>query len=295
MVAEPSTFRPADTSYPPRAVPAGWPHSLVAWVVVLLVSDVPEVVWQLWTGAWPAQLVWLQVGGVLALAGFACSWKRLSYLRALCLLLTILVVGQRLGRWLDLTPAYVQQGPPSELLLRLGQFEAWRMAIALAMVTASFATGKRRHDLCLAKGVVGKWKVPGIAIGLMVMGFTFLFFGYDWPSPVSIVVSSPVIVAALTMGALAALDEEVRYRATMLPVVADLAGRNQAALMTAALFGVGHYFGGVPSGFEGVAIAGALGWLYAVMTLQTRSIGLAWFNHFLTNVPTFLFWAVAGQ
>ena len=36
------------------------------------------------------------------------------------------------------------------------------------------------------------------------------------------------------------------------------------------------------------------GWLYATMMIETRGIVMSWFNHFLTNFPTFIFWVMAA-
>jgi membrane protease YdiL (CAAX protease family) len=65
-------------------------------------------------------------------------------------------------------------------------------------------------------------------------------------------------------------------------------------LVTAFLFGMAHFSGGVPSGFQGLLVAGGLGWLWGVMMLETGGVFLPWLSHFLTNVPTFLYWAVGA-
>jgi membrane protease YdiL (CAAX protease family) len=84
----------------------------------------------------------------------------------------------------------------------------------------------------------------------------------------------------------------MRYRAALLPDLYPAVGKGHSILITAFLFGMSHFFGGVPSGVEGFLIAGALGGLYAVMMLETRGIFMPWLNHFLTNIPTFIFWAI---
>ncbi len=86
----------------------------------------------------------------------------------------------------------------------------------------------------------------------------------------------------------------MRSRAALLPLLYDVVGKHHSIMLTAFLFGMGHYFGGVPSGLEGFFIATALGWLYATMMLETRGIFMPWPNHFLTNVPTFIFWAISS-
>jgi len=175
----------------------------------------------------------------------------------------------------------------------MAQFEGSRLLLTAVMVTALLIMGKRRQDFFLAKGNLKKWKRPGIIIALSIMVLTFLFFDYDLPSA-AILKALPLMPAALLFAALAAFDEEVRSRATLLPHLYDVVGKNHAIMITAFYFGMGHYFGGVPSGVEGFFIAGALGWLYATMMLETRGVFMPWLNHFLTNIPTFIFWAIGS-
>ena len=86
----------------------------------------------------------------------------------------------------------------------------------------------------------------------------------------------------------------MRSRATLLPHLHDVVGKKHSIMITAFFFGMGHYFGGVPSGVQGVFITGALGWLYATMMLETKGLFMPWLNHFLTNVPTFVFWTIGS-
>lgn len=275
------------------AKPASFSSIIIAWTVVLLVSDLPDAIWQALAGATPTWLFWVKVGILFVMILLGWVWKRPYSLHPFFILLLILSAGRKVLNSLGLTPSYVAQGEQAGVLLRMAQFEGSRLLLTAVMVTALLIMGKRRQDFFLAKGNLKKWKRPGIIIALFIMVLTFLFFDYDLPSA-AILKALPLMPAALLFAALAAFDEEVRSRATLLPHLYDVVGKNHAIMITAFYFGMGHYFGGVPSGVEGFFIAGALGWLYATMMLETRGVFMPWLNHFLTNIPTFIFWTIGS-
>ncbi len=268
--------------------------TIIAWIVVLLVSALPDAIWQALSGATPTWLFWVKVGGLFAIIFLGYVWKQLYYLRPFFFLLLILVAGGKALTFWGMTPSYVARGEQGGLLLRMAQFEGSRLLLTAAMVAALLVMGKQRQDFFLVKGNLKKWMRPGIILALSIMVLTFLFFDYDLPSVATLIKALPLMPAALLFAMLAAFDEEMRFRATLLPHLDAVVGKNHSIMITAFFFGMGHYFGGVPSGIEGFFIAGALGWLYATMMLETRGIFMPWLNHFLTNVPTFIFWAVSS-
>jgi hypothetical protein len=276
------------------AKPASFFGIIIAWTIVLLVSDLPYAILQALAGAIHIWLFGVKVGllSVMILLGWVL--KRPFSLRPFFILLLILTAGRKALTYLGMTPSYVPQGEPAGYLLRLAQFEGARLLLTAIMVVALIIMGKRRQDFFLVKGDLRKWKWPGIVLALSIMVLTFLFFEYDLPSAAAMIKILPLMPAALLFAALAAFDEEMRSRATLLPHLYNVVGKNHAIMITAFYFGMGHYFGGVPSGAGGFIIAGSLGWLYATMMLETRGIFMPWLNHFLTNVPTFMFWAIGS-
>lgn len=278
----------------PTAKPASLSSIVIAWTMVLLVSYLPDAIWQALAGAVPPWIFWVKVGVLSITIMLGWVWKRLYSLRSFFILLLILAAGIKAIRWLGMTLNYVQRGEQSGWLIRMAQFEGLRLLLAAVMVVALLIMGKRRQDFFLVKGDLKKWKRTGIILGLFIMVLTFLFFGYDLPSATTLAKTLPLIPAALLFAALAAFDEEMRSRATLLPLLYDAVGKNHSIMITAVFFGIGHYFGGVPSGVEGFIIAGALGWLLAFIMLETRGILMPWFIHFMTNVPTFIFWAISS-
>ena len=52
--------------------------------------------------------------------------------------------------------------------------------------------------------------------------------------------------------------------------------------MTAVLFGIAHYHG-TPSGFPGMALTFIAGWIFGLAMVETRSILVPWFLHFVPD------------
>jgi len=91
---------------------------------------------------------------------------------------------------------------------------------------------------------------------------------------------------ALIMAATNSWSEEIFGRFT---VVAGLEGRVRAThkyLISAAIFGLPHYFG-TPGGLLGVVLTGILSWLLAKSVQETRGMFWAWFIHFVQDVIIF--------
>lgn len=269
--------------------------TVTIWFVIFIASDLPEAIWQLLTGTTISWLFWFKIILLLAMLGLRKANLQLHKLTTFLILVLLFIIGRKVMNDLGLTTSYVANSPKDELILRLAIFESARLLISIAMLAVLFIDGKRRNDLFLRMGDLKKWKVPGLIIAIAIMLATFLFFDFDFPSRDTLLQILPLIPFLTIFAALGAFDEELRYRATFLPAINSVVGKNQAVLITAFFFGMNHYYGGVPSGFEGFFVAGGLGLLYAVMMLETKGIVLPWFNHFLTNIPTFLLWAVLAS
>jgi membrane protease YdiL (CAAX protease family) len=279
----------------PLARPASFSGIIIAWTVVLLVSDLPDALWQSSAGATPAWLFWAKIGILIVMMISGWVQKQIYSLRSFFILLLIFALGAKALRRLGLTLSYAQQGERAGWLIRMATFEASRLLLAAVMVAALMVMGKRRSDLFLVKGDLRKWKRPGVILALSIMVLTFFYLRYNLPSAAVLVKALPLIPLALLFAALLAFDEEVRCRATLLSSLHTVVGKSHAIMITSFFFGMGHYFGGVPSGVEGFLIAGALGWLWATIMLETGGVYMSWLIHFLNNVPTVVSWAIASM
>jgi membrane protease YdiL (CAAX protease family) len=53
------------------------------------------------------------------------------------------------------------------------------------------------------------------------------------------------------------------------------------------LFGIAHYHG-TPSGFPGMGLTLIAGWIFGLAMVETRSILLPWFLHFVPDVVIYV-------
>ena len=94
------------------------------------------------------------------------------------------------------------------------------------------------------------------------------------------------------VAALNAANEEFQFRNVPLALLRNVVSPAEAALLTAALFGLGHYYG-QPSGPVGVVMAGIAGWLWARSMIETRGCAWAFFIHMVQDIVILSFLAVA--
>jgi membrane protease YdiL (CAAX protease family) len=80
--------------------------------------------------------------------------------------------------------------------------------------------------------------------------------------------------------------EGVAYRNAVLGPLAGALPKGAVALLSAAFFGVAHFYG-APSGIVGVIMSGALGWFLARGMYETRGFLAPWIIHFLQDVVIF--------
>jgi membrane protease YdiL (CAAX protease family) len=104
----------------------------------------------------------------------------------------------------------------------------------------------------------------------------------------------PWLPIVLLSAAANAFGEEFIYRAAPLAQLWSVVGNTQAVWLTAVWFGLGHYYGGIPSGGIGVLLAGAIALLYGKAMAETRGIALPTIMHFLTDAAIYLFLALGS-
>jgi membrane protease YdiL (CAAX protease family) len=99
---------------------------------------------------------------------------------------------------------------------------------------------------------------------------------------------------ALGFAALNAAQEEFRFRTVLLARLAPVVGASPAMLMTATVFGIGHW-NGHPSGPTGVLMTAFAGWWLARSMIKTRGSLWAWSVHAAQDVLIFLFLVMAAS
>ena len=99
----------------------------------------------------------------------------------------------------------------------------------------------------------------------------------------------PWLPLILLSAALNAFSEEVMYRAVPLGMLFPAVGPGHAIWLTSLWFGLGHYYGGIPSGPVGLVQAGLLALLLGKAMLDTRGLGWSWIIHVSIDTVIYIF------
>ncbi len=288
------------------------PISWLTWTVVLLVSDLPNAIWQAALGEPPGWLFWAKIGLLLGLVLAGLAWKPIKDIRSYFLLLMLLMLALSGMNWLRGTAAYLRWERSVSWVVAMGGYQALKLAVVLILLAGLLLLGKKRGDFFFTWGriklpvksgtnpekPVGRylsWGGLGLILGLCIAPLTFLFFGIgNLPSSSLLLKALPYFPAALLFAATNAFAEEMQFRASLLGDLQRVVGPDQAMWVTATFFGLAHYFGGSPAGIPGVLIAGLLGALFAKCMLGSKGLAVPWFIHFCQNAVIYAFWAIGS-
>lgn len=180
---------------------------------------------------------------------------------------------------------------------------------ALLMSLTLIGSGMTRRDVFLCRGNLSApaqpipflglrkpipWTVFGPAL-LVVFGVALPLFLYftihpDMTAGGRIVRFLPWILLG---AAINAANEEFQFRNVLLAHLRNVVSPGEAVLLTAVLFGLGHYYG-QPSGPIGVVMAGFAGWIWARSMIETRGSAWAFFIHMVQDIVIFSFLAGAA-
>jgi membrane protease YdiL (CAAX protease family) len=286
--------------------------SIFTWVIVLLVSDLPNAIWQALWGEPPAWLFWVKIFILLIVILVSLAWKPIQVVRSYFILLLVLMLALWGMNWVIATNAYSQWQKQAGWLAAMAGFQFLKLTVTSVMIIVLLLMGRRRKEFFLTTGELrapikplkaeknpGKhpmsWGTLGLILGICIAPLTLLFFGLgNLPSSDILVEALPLFPVALLFAATNAFSEETQYRASMLGDAQRIVGPDQAIWLTATFFGFAHYFGGAPAGIPGVLIAGLLGALFARCMLGSKGIVVPWFIHFCQNAVIFAFWAIGS-
>lgn len=284
---------------------------VIAWLAMVLVP-LADIIGQEVLSIDTSWTLWVSMGMWAALLALTFVWATVKPLRRYFLFMLILMV---FDVWLRplVTGSTVWQGwfgdpDVSWALHQLGR-QLGRLAVALIILLALVLMGLKRRDFFLVKGQLDAPVEPvrwlGIreselwtrfgrrfAIILSVVLLVFLVLAGQ-PSFGSLIRVLPVLPAVLLFAAMNAFNEELPYRAALLPQLVPAVGKQHALLILAAGFGLGHYYG-VPYGVVGVLLAGFLGYIMGKSMLETKGFFWAWFIHLLMDILIFTFEAMGA-
>lgn len=285
---------------------------LAAWVIVMITSQLPKVIMQEIFGHSVSPELQFVISLTVALAGLLATliWKTLRGLRLLLgFLIALVVIEYLVFNYLDRLPFYQQWLADSSFNVYMLAEQSLRLIVTLLIISVLLLMGKKLRDFYLTKGNTSApvepvrwlgvkqgehWNKFGLILCFFIsLGTLAFLFIAGQPSLDSLIRALPFMPVVLLAAALNALNEEMTYKASLLSVLEGPVGSQQALLMVAFYFGIGHFYG-IPYGVVGVLLAAFLGWILAKSMLETRGLFWAWFIHFLQDVWIFSFLAIGS-
>ena len=283
---------------------------------MLIASPLAIVFWRILATHEPTWWPWIHFAALLILLSLTFFKKVFRPARGFAILILIIFLMGYGGGWnWGLLPfirssetwtIWVAEAPKavSEIMLHV-----LRLSPALIILSFLLLSGRKRVDFYLIKGdiranvkksrILGiKKPEPWIKIALIFSAVfasvTALFLIAVNGLPLEAFASNWfLILVGLLIATMNAFNEEFTLRAAPLGEIEPAIGKANSLLVTAAYFGLGHYFG-VPSGVVGVLLSGFLGWFLGKSMIETKGFFLAWMVHFITDIPIFLFFVAGG-
>ncbi|WP_210479583.1 CPBP family intramembrane glutamic endopeptidase [Naasia sp. SYSU D00948] len=280
---------------------------VLAWTLILSGSALPLILWREWTGGetfWPALVQVLVLGaGTLA----APRVPRLRPLAPVLAWMLAIAAGWHLvfavlhglpawDAWQHSVP-WVARGTvvqalvfiPTLLLIGLGVGRRSRSDLRL---TWHGGAAPAAPDL-ISLGRRTRWSVlgPVWAVLISIGTLTAMLIALP-PGPDALATLLPALPMVMILAATNTFNEEFQFRNVPLAFLPGLYSRMPALLMTAAVFGLEHFYGN-PPGASGVVLAAFLGYVMAKSVVETNSSRWVWLIHWLQDVIIFSFLAMS--
>jgi len=282
---------------------------LTAWLSTLLLSNLPLVIARDVLGT---DIPWIFPAWIgVAVLFFASTyvWPALKPLRRYFLMMGVIVMltfgvnplVRQSGFWQDFVAS--QPGMVGVLADRV-----LLIVETLIILVVLFTIGVKRKDAFLQSGnlnspVGGKpatgrrfvltWSVLGTVLALLLGGgFFFLLASLTPGALANLSAAVPWIPLILLSAVLNAFGEEVSYRAVPVSVLLPAVGPAHALILTSLWFGLGHYYGGVPSGPFGLIGTGLLALLLGKAMLDTRGLAWPWIIHVAIDTAIYTILAI---
>lgn len=282
---------------------------LIAWITVIAGSSVLDIISREYMGG-PRWWIGVAQCSILTLAGVsALASKRFRPIGRFILAVAVLrlcwyIIAPKLGA----TPAVQNLSASVDWGARLFIARMLPLVGAGLMIFTLIGKGLRPRDAYLVPGNFAapaqpipwlgirrpmRWTVFGplmlALFGIALPLFLYVTLRPDFAAGALVLHYMPWILAT---AALNAANEEFQFRCVMLAHLRDVVSPGEATLLTAVLFGIGHYYG-QPSGPIGVVMASFAGWIWARSMIETRGFGWAFLMHMVQDIVIFSFLAIS--
>lgn len=282
-----------------------------AWLGTLLLSKLPLVVARDLLGS---DIAWITQGWIVTavlLVAAATVWPVLKPLRAYFTVMGVIILVPYIFRPLIMGSSLwggLVEGRP--ILIEVFADRILLALDTLIVLAALFLMGVKRKEAFLTRGdmkaPVGgagstpqkrrlSWAVLGTVLSISLAGLFFLFLMSQNPTVLSnLAVAFPWLPLILLSAGLNAFGEEAQFRAAPLAALLPAVGPRHAIWLTSLWFGLGHYYGGFPSGPFGLVYSGGLALLLGKAMLDTRGLGWPWILHLSIDTVIYIFMAATA-
>ena len=291
------------------------PHSrtrgllVFTWAATLLVSSLPAILAQELHVFETLNMLHFRVALLVGLIALGYVWKPARLLRLYFVIFAVLTLTDAFFNWVGTTTEWQAwfSGISTPFSRSMFSSQLLRLGVTLVMIATLWLAYPRWGRFLLSKGELNataepvrwlgmdrpmKWTRFGLILSVCITLGTLAFL-FLAGTTLDLSQTLPLLPEVLEIAPLKAFSEEIAYRASLLAPLHSVFGKTQALLLTAALFGLWHYYG-VPYGIVGVIMAGALGWVLGKSMLETKGVFWAWFIHFWQDVAIFTFIAAGS-
>lgn len=281
-----------------------------AWIAMLIVSDLPDILFTWLGGTIPFWMFWAKAGFLVVFLAVTLLWKPIHPLwqYAVALLVLFLALGftgfLRRSDWFQARFNYM--GVP--FFTGFAAVMVLDVFVALAVLAALWVMKRDRNAFFLVKGDMDAPIEPVRWLGINAGG-SWSYFGWIFagaaalavfiptilgiaPSGETLLRALPLLPAALFLAAVNAFTEEAYYRTSLLSTLQETIGKTHTLLLTVVFFGLGHWLYGSPPGLLGFLMVGFLAWLLGKSMLETKGFVWPWIIHFVPDVVIFFSYAL---
>jgi membrane protease YdiL (CAAX protease family) len=284
--------------------------TLTAWIVMLVVSDLPDIIITYVGGEIPAWFFWAKTAFLALFLVLALLWKGIRPLWKYAIALLVLFLALGLTNLLRLTDWFQSNfnydGVP--YFKGFAAIMTLDILVALMVIAALWLMFRDRKRFFMVRGQYDapiepirwlgikageSWKVFGwifgCIAGLAVAIPTILAIK---PSGETLLRALPLLPAALLFAAVNAFTEESYFRSSLLSTLAPVIGKTHVLLLTLVFFGLSHWLWGSPPGVIGFLMTGFLAWIMGRAMLETKGLLVPWIIHVIPDVVVFFSYAL---
>ncbi len=283
---------------------------LTAWAVMLIVSDLPEILITLLGGRIPLWTLWAKAGFLAAFLALTLVWKAIRPLWQYAMIFLVLFLSLYLTNQVRNTDWFQSRFNYVGVAFFTGYVAVFVLdiTVALLVLAALWLIKRDRSAFFFVRGQIDapiepipwlgikageSWKTFGwifaIVAALIIAVPTILGIA---PSGETLLKALPLLPTVLLLATVNAFTEEAYYRCSLLSTLHKTIGKTHTLLLTVVYFGLGHWLYGSPPGLGGFLLVGFLAWLLGKAMLETKGFFWPWFIHFVPDVVIFFSYAL---